>query len=154
MVVVHLRKIGVATFNCRGCPLKGPGMLASPFFPTCQHLGRQLPGARVPIEGRFNPLEHEGNPGLLVRTARAAQVRLPVQQRQQQLVNPLCPPRGHSHLLQVLVHRLPPEIDESRDASALLADLVQDVLFHRQSVRFKQRLERLELDAQLLFNRQ
>jgi hypothetical protein len=49
-------------------------------------------------------------------------------------------------------YRLPPEVDQGRDASKLLADLVQGVLFHRQSVRFKQRFKHLDLDLQLAFN--
>jgi len=34
MIMLHLRQIPVATFNCRGRPLEGPGMLSRPRFPT------------------------------------------------------------------------------------------------------------------------
>ena len=144
MVVLHLREIPVATFNRRGGPLERPGVLTRPLFPARQQLGCQLPGARMPLKRFFNRLEHESNLGLLPWTACAAQLLLPVQQRQQQCFSPLCPPRGHDHLLQVLTHRLPPKIDQGRDASKLLANLVQGVLFHWQPVGLKQHVDRLE----------
>ena len=71
MVVLHLGEIAIATFHCRGRPLERPGMLTGPRLPIRQHLGRQLPGARMPLKGLLNRLEHKSNLSLLLWTARA-----------------------------------------------------------------------------------
>ena len=97
-------------------------------------------------------LEYERDLGFLLSTARAAQLLLPVLKRQQYLFSPLGPLRGHSHLRQVLTHSLPPTIDQGRNASELLTDLVQGGFLPRQPVRLQSCFDRLELGSQLLLN--
>src|SRR5262249_48021215 len=123
VIVLHLRQIAVASFHCRGRPLEGPGMLTCPRCPACAHLGREPPGARVPLKGALNPRECPCDLGLLLWTARACQLFLPVHQRQQQFLHPLYPPWGYRYVLQVVPHRLPPEIDQRRYTGKLLTDL-------------------------------
>jgi hypothetical protein len=129
MVVLHLREIAVASLNRRRSSLEGPGMLSSPRFPARQHLGFELPSARMPLKRFFNRFEHERDLILLPSTACAMELLLPVHQGQQHLFSPLAPPRRHRPLRQVLTYRLPPKIDQGRNASQLLADLVQGVFF-------------------------
>src|SRR5215470_7984099 len=90
MVVLHLRQIAVAPFNRRGSPLERPGVLSRPRLPARQHLWFELPGARMSLEGLFNRPEDERDLSLLARTARAAELFLPVHQRQRAAGGP-CP---------------------------------------------------------------
>jgi hypothetical protein len=123
MVVLHLREIAISTFNRRRRALKRLGMVSRPRFPSRQHLGCELPGARMPLKRLFHRLEHQHDLGLVPRMARAAKLFLPGHQRQQHVFSPLGPPRCHRQLRQVLTHRLPPQIDQGRNAGKLLATL-------------------------------
>jgi hypothetical protein len=89
MVMLHLREVAVASLNRRRGPLERPGMLCRPRLPTRQHLGSELSGARMPLEGLFNRLEHERDLGFLPWTARAMELLVPVHQWQQPCFSPL-----------------------------------------------------------------
>jgi hypothetical protein len=150
MVVLHLRKVAVASLNRRRRPLKRLGMLRRPRFPTRQQLRCQLPGARMPLTCLFHRLEHERDLGFVHRMARAATLFVPVHQRKQHVFSPLRPPRRHRQLRQVLTYRLPPEVHQGRHAGKLLLDLGQGVFVRQQPVGLEQRFDRLELGSQLL----
>jgi hypothetical protein len=93
----------------------------------------------------FNRFEYERNLGLLHGMARAATLLWPVHQGQQYIFSPLAPPWRHRSLRQVLTDRLPPKVDEGRDAGKLLLDFVQGVFLQWQSVSLKQHFDCLEL---------
>ena len=150
-IVRHRCQRAVAPCHRRGRPLEGPGRLICPRVPACEPCGREPPGARVPLQGVLHRLERPGDLGLLLWTARACSLFLPVPQRQQQLLPPWGPPRGHGHMLHVVPHRLPPEVDQRRDPSKRRTDLRQGALLHRQPVRGQPCFERLELDMPLAF---
>ncbi len=80
MVVGQLCERAVAIFHRRGGPLEGPGMCTLPTFSSPLVLGCQMPGARVPLTGLVNRLEHESDLGFVHWTARACELCLPVHQ--------------------------------------------------------------------------
>ena len=98
MVVLHLGEIAISTFNRRGCPLESLGMLTSPRFPARQHLGCQLPGARMLLKGLLNCLEHVSNLGFLSWTARAESCSCQYSSGNSNSSAHCCPSRGHGYL--------------------------------------------------------
>lgn len=113
-------------------------------LPIRQQLWFELAGAQMPLKCLFNCLKHERDLGLLPWIARAVKLLLPVHQGQQHLLSPLAPrpvsrtcPRRQHQWRQVLTDRLPPKVDEGRDAAKLLLDFAQGVFLQRQSVGLK-----------------
>jgi hypothetical protein len=152
MIGLHLLPRAVATCNRRGSPLEGPGMCDGPRFPPCQRIGREPPGARMPLKSVLNSLERQGDLGLLTWATRARQLCLPIQQRQQQFVHPLFPPRAQGYGLHIVPHRLPPHVNQSRNACALLAHRVQGALLARSLMCCDQRCKRRVFSLELAFN--
>ena len=98
-------------------------MLSRPRFPACQHLGFELSGARMPLKGLFNRLEHVRNLGFALDSACGAPCSC------QYIMGNSSASAHWVHLgviasCAVLTYRLPPTIDQGRDAGKLLADLV------------------------------
>jgi hypothetical protein len=86
----------MATFDCRGRPLEGLGMIRRPCFPVGQHRRPEPPGARMPRTSVLNRLERPCDLGLVVCTTRVGHVVLPGHPRQEPLVHPVLPARGRA----------------------------------------------------------
>ena len=135
MVVMHLRQRAVATFDGRGGPLKRLGLLSRPHFPPLKHIGRELLGDRVSVKRVLNGFQGLSELGVAARATRVQHVQMPIHQRQQCLCNPAPPPRRQDHLLSILLHPLPPKVDERGNASERFAHLGPGGRFDGQAMR-------------------